>query len=157
MACNVLLALVYRFNRERVNGKESYLTPTLRLENHANTSTECFSLHQGKTSKLWQGFWISKLVSGNFPFHYAGVNWEATTYRKIIQHGVCVQIHSKRDGWRITSQVCSTCEKQAYWFHSFRLSIQATVYTKMAIMHSTFLLLPLRGLSQWWLTRACRR
>jgi len=32
-----------------INGKESSLIPTLRLENLANILTECFSLHQGKS------------------------------------------------------------------------------------------------------------
>ena len=65
------------------HGKESLLIPTLILENLADLSTECFSLHLpwwkafsqnvGEVSDLKVG--IRELA---FPF-YAGANWEATT------------------------------------------------------------------------------
>ena len=44
-------------------GKESSLIPTLRSENLADVSTDCFSLHQAEhVLKLRQGFPISKFV-----------------------------------------------------------------------------------------------
>ena len=48
--------------------RENSLIPTLRSENLANVSTECFSLHLSPWWKCQQGFPISKLVSKNSLF-----------------------------------------------------------------------------------------
>jgi len=59
--------------------------PTLRLENLADISTECFSLHRGE--KHQQGFPISKLVWKNSIFSiYAGANWEATASSSMLAY-----------------------------------------------------------------------
>jgi len=58
--CNMTLSPVTKYTRSGcfsvdscINGKESSLTPTLRLENLANVSTEFFSLLQGKSEEYF--------------------------------------------------------------------------------------------------------